>query len=186
MRIVAGSAKGRLLAGPKGEDVIRPTSDRVRQALFNVLGQWCEGLTVLDLFAGTGALALEALSRGAAKAVLVDSGREALALCAQNAKALGFEAQVEVLASTFERALPRLKGRRFELVFADPPYALQAGRAVLEGLLAHELLAPGATVVVEHARQEVLAERVGALERVDERTYGDTHVSIFRLTGPST
>lgn len=186
MRIVAGSARGRVLAGPKGEDVIRPTSDRVRQALFNVLGQWCEGLAVLDLYAGTGALALEALSRGAVKAVLVDSGREALALCAQNARALGFEAQVEVLASPVDRALPKLEGRRFELVFADPPYALQAGRAVLEGLLANDLLSPGATVVIEHAKQEALPAQVGALERVDERRYGETQVSIFRLTGPST
>ncbi len=187
MRIVAGTARGRPLAAPKRDDVIRPTSDRARETIFNVLGQWCDGQEVLDLFAGTGALGLEALSRGAAKAVLVDQGREAQALCRENARALGFEAQVELLPVPFERALEALgaKGARFDLVFADPPYALEAGAAVLEGLLAHGLLADGARVVLEHGRAEALPARVGRLERADERQFGDTRVTIFRLTGPA-
>src|SRR5438132_1215848 len=126
MRIVAGSARGRPLKGPKSAEVIRPTADRVRETLFNVLGQWLEGQSVLDLYAGTGALALEALSRGAAKAVLVDRDREAQALIRANAESLGFEGRVELLAMPVERAFAALAGRRFELVFADPPYAASA------------------------------------------------------------
>src|SRR5512132_3323905 len=95
MRIIAGTAKGRALKGPRGAG-LRPTADRVRESIFNVLGQWLDGLRVLDLFAGTGALGLEAVSRGAREAVLVDSGREALQLCRENAEALGMAAQVQV------------------------------------------------------------------------------------------
>jgi 16S rRNA (guanine(966)-N(2))-methyltransferase RsmD len=161
--------------------VIRPTADRVRQTLFDVLGQWCDGLTVLDLFAGTGALALEALSRGAARAVLVDSGKEALALCRANVAALGFEPQVEVLAMTASSAL-RLLGRRqapFDLIFADPPYALQAGTSVLEGVVAGGLLSPGGRVVIEHAGDEAI---VPALALLDQRRFGDTVTSIYGRT----
>lgn len=186
MRIVAGSARGRAIAAPKSDDVIRPTADRVRQTLFNVLGQSCEGLTVLDLFAGTGALGLEAASRGAERVVLVDRGREALALCRQNADALGFAARVEIVAASTLDGIARLgkQGRRFELVFSDPPYAQQAGVPVLEALQAAGVVSEGGVVVVEHGRDEVLPEAVGALQRIDERAFGPTLVSIFRLTAP--
>jgi len=139
-----------VLATPKKADVIRPTADRVRETLFNVLGQTCEGLKVLDLFAGTGALALEALSRGAVKAVLVDSGREAQGLIRQNAEALGFSDRIELLAMPVARALELLsrRGDRFELVFSDPPYRLEQAVPVLEGVV--PLLADGASVVVEY------------------------------------
>lgn len=182
MRIVAGTARGRVLAAPKRDDVIRPTADRVRETLFNVLGQWCEGLEVLDVFAGTGALALEALSRGAVKAVCIDSGREAQALIRQNAEALGFTQALELLPLPAEKGLAALakQGRRFHLVFSDPPYRLEAGTMVLEQLGTLGLLHPEATVVVEHAKGEVLAEQVGALTRVDERRFGDTVVSLYR------
>jgi len=181
VRIVAGSARGRVLATPKAADRIRPTADRVRETLFNVLGQTCEGLHVLDLFAGTGALALEALSRGAAKAVLVDSGREAQGLIRQNAKALGFEGQVELLAVPVERALEVLgrRGERFELVFSDPPYRLEQAAKVLEALEAQGLLAEGAVVVVEHDKREAAPEQAGGLQRIDQRRFGDTVVSIY-------
>src|SRR4051812_22385732 len=97
MRIVAGSAKGRGLLGPKSSSsLIRPTSDRVRETIFNILGQWMHG-QVLDLFAGTGALALEALSRGAESAVLVDSSEEGTNLCRLNSEALGFVDRVEIV-----------------------------------------------------------------------------------------
>ena len=148
MRIVAGSARGRVLKGPRRADVIRPTADRVRESLFNVLGQSCDGLAVLDLYSGTGALALEALSRGAKRAVLVDSGREAQQLGAQNAQALGFGDQIELLPISAEKAIAGLHGRgvRFELIFADPPYAQGAVADLLGWLTAHPLLAPGGGV----------------------------------------
>src|SRR5688572_2885467 len=104
MRIVAGTAKGRALAGPKATSRhIRPTADRVRETLFNILGQWLDGQCVLDLYAGTGALGLEALSRGAARAALVDSDREALALCRQNTEHLGFSDRVDILGQPVAR-----------------------------------------------------------------------------------
>ncbi len=180
MRIVAGTARGRTLKGPKGEG-IRPTSDRARQTLFDVLGQWCEGMRVLDLYAGTGALALEAISRGAVSAVLVDQGREALGLCRENALSLGFDRQVEIVASDALAALARLKKKadRFHLVFADPPYALEAGAKLLEALGDGALLEPGARVCIEHDRREEVPESLGALTRIDQRKLGDTIISIF-------
>jgi 16S rRNA (guanine(966)-N(2))-methyltransferase RsmD len=156
----------------------------VRQALFNVLGQWCEGLRVLDLYAGTGALGLEAVSRGAAKATLVDSGKEALGLCRQNIDALKLGDRVELVASPMEKVWPRFAGQSFDLIFADPPYALHAGQAVLEAALQHRLLADGARVIIEHEQGEVLTAPA-PLELFDQRAYGDTRVSIFRLTGPA-
>ena len=183
MRIVAGSAKGRTLEGPKATSRhIRPTADRVRETLFNILGQWLEGQRVLDLYAGTGALGLESLSRGAVRAVLVDSDREALALCRANTDTLGFGAQVEVLAQSAERALELLgrRGERFELIFADPPYAAKGVEAVLAGVARLGLLAEGGTVVLEHDRREEAPESHGTLSRVDQRRFGDTLVSFYR------
>ena len=184
MRIVAGSARGRTLKAPRGADVIRPTSDKVRQAIFNVLGQWCEGQQVLDLFCGTGALALEALSRGAARAVLVDSGREASLLARENAAALGFSEQVEVFQIPAEKGIARLaaRGARFELIFADPPYAQAAVDSLLVWLTTHALLAPAGRLVIEHSKHEQAPERAGLFTRVDQRIFGETVVSIFALT----
>ncbi len=184
MRIVAGSARGRTLKAPKSADVIRPTADRVRESVFNVLGQWCEGLTVLDLYAGTGALALEALSRGAAKAVLVDSGKEAQTLAAENAAALGFTPQIELLPATVEKGIARLhaRGDRFELIFADPPYAQTALQGLLDQLTAHPLLQPGGRLVIEHGKHEDAPAASGLFTQADRRVFGETVVTIYVLT----
>ncbi|MFT3835574.1 MAG: 16S rRNA (guanine(966)-N(2))-methyltransferase RsmD [Myxococcaceae bacterium] len=188
MRIVAGKARGRALKGPKGEG-LRPTSDRARQTLFDVLGQWCEGMRVLDVFAGTGALALEAISRGATHAVLVDSGREALKLCRENAEGMGVLPQVEIVSSDAFQAIDRLKkkGDRFHLVFADPPYALEAGAKLAAAFGDGALLEPGARVCIEHdRREEDVPETAGVLTRVDQRKLGDTVISIFAAPAPTT
>jgi 16S rRNA (guanine966-N2)-methyltransferase len=174
------------LVTPVSADVIRPTADRVRETLFNVLGQWCEGLVVLDLFAGTGALAFEALSRGAVRATLVDQHHEAQALIRTNAEALRFVAQIELLCSPVARALEQLarRGPTFDLVFVDPPYRLQACLNTLQAVQA--VVTPGARVVVEHGKEELLPLQVGRLEKTDERAFGATVVSTFSnsLTGP--
>lgn len=182
MRIVAGTAKGRTLLAPKNAERIRPTADRVRESIFNILGQSCDGLTVLDLYAGTGALALEALSRGAASAVLIDRDREALTLCRENTQALGFVSQVEIVSAPVDRALSRLAAtqRAFDLVFIDPPYADEAGTSVVTGLCTLKLLAPQARVCVEHSKHEVLPEQIETLSRIDQRRFGETMVSFFR------
>jgi len=178
MRIVGGTRRGRTLLPPRSS-ATRPTADRVRESLFNVLGQTLEGGAVLDLYAGTGALGLEALSRGADRAVLVDAATEAAELCRKNAKALGFDAEVTVLRLRAERAVERLEREeeRFVLAFADPPYAARAGGWVV-GAVA-PLLAEGGLLVVEHDRREMLPAS-GALFKVDERRFGDTVLSFYR------
>jgi len=180
MRIVAGSARGRALKGPRSA-AIRPTADRVRESIFKILGQWLDGQRVLDLYAGTGALGLEAISRGAARAVLVDSGKEAVSLCRQNAQDLGFEERVAVMAMPVERAVEALAraGERFDLVFADPPYAAEVTTRTLERV--EPLLAPGGVCVVEHDKREAVPESVGRLGRTDARAFGDTRVAFFRF-----
>jgi len=181
VRIVAGTHRGRPLLGPKGPG-LRPTSDRVRESVFNMLGQYFDGGEVLDLYAGTGALAFEALSRGASQAVLVDSGAESARLVTENARALGLEGAIELLRMPVARALPRLssEGRRFSLVFADPPYAVAAAEEVVRGVGEGALLTEGGTLVVEHGRREAAPELLAGLGRVDSRRFGDTVVSLFR------
>jgi 16S rRNA (guanine966-N2)-methyltransferase len=181
VRIVAGTHRGRPLAGPKGPG-LRPTADRVRESLFNLLGQFFEGGEVLDLYAGTGALAFEALSRGMRRAVLVDPGAESARLVAENARVLGMEQSIELLRMPVARAVPRLvaEGRRFALVFADPPYAEEVAAEVARAVGEGRLLAEGGTLVVEHGRREVPPDSVAGLKRVDSRRFGDTVVSLYR------
>jgi 16S rRNA (guanine966-N2)-methyltransferase len=184
MRIVGGTRRGRRLLPPRSA-ATRPTADRVRETLFNVLGQTFSGGDVLDLYAGTGALGLEALSRGAERAVLVDAAAEAAELCRRNASSLGFEEEVSVLRMRAERAVEQLEraGRRFILAFADPPYAAQSGGWVVQAV--GPLLAEGGTLVVEHDRREALPDSCGALFRVDQRRFGDTVVSLYRAAPPN-
>jgi 16S rRNA (guanine(966)-N(2))-methyltransferase RsmD len=185
VRIVAGTARGRTLTGPRSQG-IRPTADRVRESLFNSLGQWMDGLRVLDLFAGTGALALEAISRGAQSAVLVDPGAEAAALCRRNAEALGFLPQVEIWKVPALSAIPKLAQaqRQFELVFADPPYDQEAVGEVLAALEGASLLTPGGVFCAEHRKTESPPEKVGELVRFDQRKFGDTVASLYRRGDP--
>jgi 16S rRNA (guanine966-N2)-methyltransferase len=181
VRIVAGTHRGRPLVGPKGPG-LRPTADRVRESLFNLLGQFFDGGEVLDLYAGTGALAFEALSRGVSRAVLVDQGAESARLVAENARALGMEGRLELRRMPVARALGQLthEGRRFSLVFADPPYSHEAVAEVVRGVGEGQLLAEGGTLVVEHGRREPAPEALAGLQRVDSRRFGDTVVSLYR------
>ncbi len=182
MRIIGGSARGRRLLSPKSE-AIRPTADRVRESLFNVLGQRFDGGDVLDLFAGSGALALEALSRGAARAVMVDSDRAAVRLCEANAASLGFADRVRILAAPVNRAVKQLQreGAAFELVFADPPYAARAVADTLAQVEAARLCKPGGLLCVEHEKREFAPESVGSLQKGKERRFGETVISIYRV-----
>ena len=173
MRIVGGEARGRTLRAVPG-DSTRPTADRVRQSLFDVLGQRCDGLAVLDLYAGTGALALEALSRGAAHATLVEQDAKACQVIAANVEALRYGARCTVLRDEVGRALRRLRGP-FDLAFSDPPYALRAAQATVDALA--PLLAPAARLVLEMDKREPLPTRC---EVLDDRLYGDTRVLIVR------
>jgi 16S rRNA (guanine966-N2)-methyltransferase len=183
VRIVGGSARGRSLRAVPGQ-ATRPTSDRVRQSLFDLLGQRCDGLSVLDLYAGTGALALEAISRGAARATLVEVAPAATAIIEHNARVLGFTDQVTLLRRDVARALSDLhaRGARFDLVLADPPYALRASQQLADDLARLELLAPGGRAVLERGKREPRPAIPESLTLVSERTYGDTVVLLLALT----
>ncbi len=179
MRVIAGRLGGRRLVAPRGA-ATRPTTDRVREALFSILGD-LQGQSVLDLYAGTGALGIEALSRGAARAVFVESARPALAALRQNLAALGLDDVAEVVAAPVARALPALGARRppFDLVLVDPPYAdaaealaLVARHLRLEGAPAH------ARIVLEHASRDRIPCPPG-LAAAGTRTYGDTAISLY-------
>jgi 16S rRNA (guanine966-N2)-methyltransferase len=175
-RIIAGSARGRRLVVPRGLGT-RPTSDKVRGAVFNVLGQFFEGGDVLDLYAGSGALALEALSRGCARAVCVDADRDAAEAIRRNAAACGFEGRVEVRRGRVEEVVPRLARDAFALAFIDAPYADGPGAALA---LAADRVAPGGRAVAEHDARHPPPGEAGPLRLEDRRMYGGTGISIYR------
>ena len=187
MRIVGGRMRGLKLAELGEGDAaahLRPTTDRVREAIFNLLingshGNPLPGARVLDLFAGTGALALEALSRGAAEAVLVDDGARAAALIRQNIQ----RARAEDMARHLRRDATRLgphRGVPHDLVFLDPPYGQAKGEAAMASALQGGWLAPGAVIVWEESRPPLLPPGFMLL---DQRSYGDTVVTLARAPG---
>ena len=183
MRIIAGALKGRRLAPVKGR--IRPTGAKVREAVFSILGPALGGLRVLDLFAGTGALGIEALSRGAGTAVFVEDHPESLKVLRRNLADLGLADRTTVWPLPVTTALKQLAGRGeiFGLAFLDPPYGGGAA-AALTALAELPLLLPGARVVVEHSRRESLPESCGGLTRLTVRRYGDTQVAFYLMAEP--
>lgn len=183
MRIVAGRYRGRRLASVgKGDPGahLRPTTDRVREALFNTLaggrfGDPFEGARVLDLFAGTGALGFEALSRGAVHATFVESGRKAQALIRENARMLDAGSEMALIGRDATRLGPAPDAAA-RLVFLDPPYGMGLGGRALEGALAGGWIAPGALIVWEEAAPQSPPPGFALLEA---RAYGDTHVTLM-------
>lgn len=184
MRIVGGAWRGRRLATPQTE-AIRPTSDRLREALFNVLAHAYDdavvGARVLDLFAGTGALSFEALSRGAVYALLVDEGAEARAVIRANIESFGAEGTTRLFRRDATRLGPA-QGPGYGLAFCDPPYGRALAPAALASAANGGWLAPGALVVVEEAADAVVA-LPPAFAELERRAYGDTAVTLARFTG---
>jgi 16S rRNA (guanine(966)-N(2))-methyltransferase RsmD len=154
----------------------RPTSEKVRAAIFNLLGQFFQGGAALDLYAGSGALALEALSRGCERATCVEADRRAAETIRRNATALGWADRVEVRHGRVEDLAARLPGG-YALAFVDPPYAVGPAAALA---LLEPLLAAGGLAVAEHDSKAPPPERVGALALLDRRSYGGTGISIYR------
>ncbi len=181
MRVVAGRLRGRKLVAPSGQET-RPTSDRVREALFSMLESRLAlaGMGVLDLYAGTGALGLEALSRGAARAVFVDQAGLAVRTIEENIRALGVGEQCRVLREPVGAALGALArgGERFELVLADPPYADDPSSLLVE-LDAHGLLREGGLLALEHSSRVVPPDACGELSVELRRGHGDTTLSLY-------
>jgi 16S rRNA (guanine966-N2)-methyltransferase len=183
MRIVAGKFRGRRLQSPKNGKT-RPTSDRVREALFSIIAAHIPQASVLDLFAGTGALGLEALSRGALEAVFVDQDAAAARLIHSNIALCGMQERTRVLHAPVLKALRRLaeEGRCFRLIFLDPPY----GKGYLAETLPPlgEVAAPDALTVAEHSVRDEAPAVCGKWLKCRERKYGETAISFYTLEDP--
>jgi 16S rRNA (guanine966-N2)-methyltransferase len=177
MRIIAGSRKGARIFAPKGRDT-RPTGDRVREAAFNLIGP-VDGMEVLDLFAGSGAMGLEALSRGAASATFVESDGAAARMIDRNLEKLGFEARVYVDDAARRLATEAAAGRRYDLVLIDPPYRMLAGFLPVLATHLPSVVAPGGLAVVESDTQE---EPELPLSPRTSRRYGSTRVTVFEAS----
>ena len=187
MRVIAGFLGGRRLKAPRGRDT-RPTSDRVRESLFMAL-EPLQGQRVVDLFAGSGALGIEALSRGASRADFVERDATARRVLGENLEALGLEGAGRVWALDLPNGLERLRAvlAEADLVLADPPYGGGPARAVLVALGQEAVLRPGARVVLEHHAKDEVPPTSGRLARVRARRYGETVVSTYEAaatTGP--
>jgi 16S rRNA (guanine966-N2)-methyltransferase len=185
MRVVGGRWRGRALAGPRSE-AIRPTSDRLREAIFNILAHGHDdpvpAARVLDLFAGTGAMGIEALSRGAAFTLFVDDGAEARALLRGNIETLGLGGVTKIFRRDATRMGDAGSAGRFRLAFCDPPYGKGLAARALAGCAAGGWLEPGALVVVEETEEATDALPSG-FELLDRRTYGGTQVLFARYAG---
>jgi len=185
MRIVGGRLRGRALAAPKSS-AIRPTADRLREALFNILVHAYDDpisdARVLDLFAGTGALGIEAVSRGAAFALFVDDGVEARALLRENVATLGLGGVTRIFRRDATRLGPAHPVEPFALAFLDPPYGQQLAEQALAAAHAGGWLTPGALVVVEEAAKSAFTAPEG-YEELDRRTYDDTVLVFLRHRG---
>jgi 16S rRNA (guanine966-N2)-methyltransferase len=180
LRIVAGSLKGRRLASPTWTG-LRPTSDRLRETLFNILGPRCHDASVLDAFAGTGAVGLEALSRGAAHVMFVDHDPRALALIHQNLARCGVADRYTIERMNLARSgLPAFR-TTFDLIFLDPPYEMNPTETC--GALAPSL-AIGGLMVVEHAQRTNLPAAIGDLAQIRRVPSGDSALSFFERTTP--
>lgn len=178
MRIIAGTFGGRRLHPPKGT-AIRPTADRVREAIFSIIGPVVTGAEVLDLFAGTGAMGLEALSRGASRATFVDQSRHAVQLIRSNVKVCHVSDRVRVFHGAVNQIIRRLAAQNeaFDLIFIDPPYGSNSIQQSL--LILGEVVRTGTMVVAEHGSKNPLPVQMQEWSLTEERQYGDTTVSFY-------
>ena len=188
MRIVGGEFSGRPLAAPASRD-IRPTSDRLRQTLFDILahayGDPVSGARVLDLFAGTGALGIEALSRGAAYALFVEEGVEARGLIRRNVEALGLTGRTRLFRRDATALGPAGTVAPFDIAFADPPYGAGLGERALAAALAGNWLKPDALCVLEESVKSGIPA-VAGFDLLERREIGDSVILFFRVVGPAT
>lgn len=181
MRIITGSARGCKLKTPKGMET-RPTADRIKESLFNILQGKIAGKRILDIFAGTGNLGLEALSRGAAEAVFVD--KATAALISENAEHTHLAAKSKIMRADALAALLKMAAQKqqFDLIFCDPPYRRGLWEKVLQFIDENDILAPGGLVIVEHGRDENQLPSLQRLSRYRNETYGSTtQISFFAV-----
>lgn len=182
MRVIAGEHKGRRLKAVPGTNT-RPTTDKVKESMFNIIGPYFDGGIALDLFAGTGGLGIESLSRGIDKAVFIDQDHKSIAVVRQNVSELRLNDRAEIYKNEARRSLDQLAGRglRFDLVFLDPPYKLTGMYEELMGKMQElNLLQDDAIVVAEHGADVELPERFGGAARWRHAVYGEIAISFYR------
>jgi 16S rRNA (guanine(966)-N(2))-methyltransferase RsmD len=188
LRIISGAFKGRKIHSPQGLSV-RPTSDRTRQSIFNILSSSLEafdGRRVLDLYAGTGAFGIEALSRGAQNAVFIEMEKHALAALQRNVSFIPEPDRYEIIDLSVAAAIKLLqkKGAQFDLIFMDPPYGKNLVQSTLEAIAETALFNEQSLVLCEHFIRDCVPEQSGCLRRIDARQYGQTLVSFFKAIKP--
>lgn len=180
MRVIAGEAKGRPLKAVPGNRT-RPTTDKVKEAVFSIIGPFFDGGWALDLFAGTGGLGIEALSRGMEKAIFVDLEKASIDVIRHNLAAANMEERAEVYKNDARRAIKLLHKRKvaFRLVFLDPPYRMKDADELMEELAVRELLDEGAIVMVEHESDHHYPEQMGNYIQFKRAVYGETAITIY-------
>ncbi len=187
MRVIAGAQKGRSLVGPPSRG-LRPTPNRVREALFSIIGSRIEGARVADLYAGTGAVGIEALSRGAGHVTFVEADPKALRLVRANLAHCGLAHLAAVYPMSVANFLHReaSSGAPYDIMFADPPYDQDAGTELLPSLASGATIAPDSLVILEHFSKATVPAQVGRLCRLRQYRYGDTTLSVFALSTEGT
>ncbi|HPZ43444.1 MAG TPA: 16S rRNA (guanine(966)-N(2))-methyltransferase RsmD [Bacillota bacterium] len=180
LRVITGTAKNRKLKVPGGLK-LRPTSDRVKEALFNILGGLVPGCLFLDMFAGTGNVGIEALSRGAASAVFVEKNRKNAQVIEENLVLTGLRSRARVINQDVFKALPVLgrEGLLFDLIFLDPPYLKKLEVEALSGIAANNLLKPQGMVIVESSSRDLLPPAIDLMKLNRQEKYGDTLLSFY-------
>jgi 16S rRNA (guanine966-N2)-methyltransferase len=180
LRVVSGICKGRPLKAVPGSST-RPTTDKVKEAIFNMVGPYFDGGLALDLFAGSGGLGIEALSRGFEKAIFIDRDGKAIQTIHENVKSCNFAEKAEVFRNDAERALKAILKRQlcFDLIFLDPPYKKQQLVSLLEKFDEGQLLNKGGTIVCEHSHDVMLPDNVGNLIQTKHETYGIISITIY-------
>jgi len=180
MKIIAGEYKGRIIEMPGG---IRPTSDKVRKSLFEILKNRIEGATFLDLYCGSGAMGIEALSRGAEKAVFIDNSHNCVSVLKRNLDKMGIsQSSYDIYSKDCVRGIDILQklGCSFDIVFLDPPYYTGLAKNTLIGLSGCDILTPNALVIAEVFKKEGLPEGLGDFKKIRSSKYGDTLLEFFR------
>jgi 16S rRNA (guanine966-N2)-methyltransferase len=183
MRVISGECKGRRLKSVPGQST-RPTTDKVRESIFNMIGPYFEGGIGLDLYAGSGALSIEALSRGIDKMIMIDRDAKAIETVKSNLEECNYASKAEVFRNDANRALKALNKREltFSVIFLDPPYAKQKLINTVETIEEYGLLDPTGKIVVEHTAEELLADTIGCFKRMKHEIYSGTiAVSLYKM-----
>ncbi len=182
LRVISGSARGHKLKTIKGIDT-RPTSDKVKESIFNIIATEIIDSNVLDVFAGTGSLGIEALSRGAKKAVFIDKSMDSCDIIRENLAHTKLADRAEIYSKDYKSGIERLyrNGYKFDLIFLDPPYNKNFIQNTLKLVTKNDIISDDGIIVVEHSHSDGLPESCGKLKAVDTRKYGDTMITIYKI-----